>query len=272
MMAEIETAAFLAAKCKQIALAHKTVYVLGAWGWPMTKAAQQRCMKEQSFNRQRQDKLQRLDSGTFGFDCVGLIKGILWGWEGNHSEVYGGAGYGCNGVPDLNADQMIAQCSGVSTDFSTIQAGEVVWLPGHIGVYIGNGLAVECTHRWTDGVQITAVHNLGKQSGYNGRIWEKHGKLPWVTYLTPEVPEIADFTIPLRGLRKGDEGDDVRALQILLSGNGCKGNMYASGYGSFGSNTQGAVQLYQQKVGLPVTGVADRSTWRYLLGRGDAHE
>ena len=30
-------------------------------------------------------------SDTFGFDCVCLIKGILWGWNGNLNHVYGGA-------------------------------------------------------------------------------------------------------------------------------------------------------------------------------------
>lgn len=266
-MAKIETAAQLVEKCKEIALEHKTVYVLGAWGWPMTKAAQQRCMAEQSFNWQRQSKLQQLDSCTFGFDCVGLIKGILWGWDGNHGKSYGGAGYACNGVPDINADQMIEVCNGVSTDFTKIQEGCVVWSPGHIGVYIGGGLTVECTHRWADGVQITYVENIGEQPGYCGRKWTKHGKLPYVAYLTPEVPEISDFMLPLRELRRGDRGEDVRALQILLAGNGCKGKMYEAGYGSFGANTEDAVELYQKKMSLPVTGVVDPETWRYLLGR-----
>ena len=266
-MAKIETAAQLAAKCKEIALEHRTVYVLGAWGWPMTKAAQQRCMKEQYFNRDRKDELQYMDSSVFGFDCVGLIKGILWGWDGNHSEVYGGAGYACNSVPDINADQMIEVCNGVSADFSKIQEGCVVWSPGHIGVYIGDGLAVECTHRWEDGVQITYVENMGERPVYCGRKWTKHGKLPYVIYQTPEVPEIADFTLPMRVLRRSDRGEDVRALQILLAGNGCKGKMYETGYGSFGANTEEAVKLYQRKVGLPVTGVADRSTYLHLLGR-----
>lgn len=70
----------------------------------------------------------------------------------------------------------------------------------------------------------------------------------------------------LRVLKKGDKGDDVRALQILLTGNGCKGDMFEAGYGSFGDNTVGAVKLYQKKVGLPQTGVADEALWRHILG------
>jgi hypothetical protein len=77
---------------------------------------------------------------------------------------------------------MINVCSGVSKDFSNIEVGEVVWMKGHIGVYIGDGLAVECTPKWENKVQITAVGNIGKKTGYNTRTWTKHGKLPYISY------------------------------------------------------------------------------------------
>lgn len=117
---------------------------------------------------------------TFGFDCVCLIKGILWGWRGDASKQYGGASYAINGVPDIGADTMITKCSGVSTDFSKIEVGEAVWCKGHIGVYIGGGLAVECTPKWKNCVQVTSCNCT--KSGYNRRNWTKHGKLPYVSY------------------------------------------------------------------------------------------
>ena len=120
---------------------------------------------------------------TFGFDCVCLIKGILWGWRGDTAKSYGGASYAVNGVPDIGADQMITKCAGVSTDFSNVAVGEALWCEGHIGVYIGNGLGVECTPRWDNKVQITAVANIGKKEGYNARTWRKHGKLPYIDYI-----------------------------------------------------------------------------------------
>ena len=55
-----------------------------------------------------------------------------------------------------------------------------MWTNGHIGVYIGNGLAVECTPAWKNRVQITAC-NCSKP-GYNTRQWKKHGKLPYIDY------------------------------------------------------------------------------------------
>ena len=111
---------------------------------------------------------------TFGFDCVCLSKGILWGWSGKKNSIYGGAVYGSNGVPDINDTQLFARCSSQSSDFCNILPGEAVWLPGHIGVYIGNGLAVECTPAWKNDVQITSC-NCDK-AGYHRRNWQKHGR------------------------------------------------------------------------------------------------
>lgn len=75
-----------------------------------------------------------------------------------------------------------------------------------------------------------------------------------------------EFTVNMRTLKKGDKGDDVRALQILLAANGCKGKMIESGYGSFGANTANAVKLYQKKIGVSQTGTADETVWKNLLG------
>lgn len=65
-------------------------------------------------------------------------------------------------------------------------------MPGHWGLYIGDGLAVECTPIWGNGVQITAVLNIGSKSGYNVRRWTKHGKLPWVEYDTETVDKAVE--------------------------------------------------------------------------------
>jgi LysM repeat protein len=124
---------------------------------------------------------------TFGFDCVNLIKGILWGWNGNKNATYGGAVYGSNGVPDVNADGLIKHCTNVSTDFKNIVPGEILHTSGHVGVYIGDGLCVECTPIWKNGVQITAVGNIGTKSAYKTRTWKQHGKLKYVEYVDKPV-------------------------------------------------------------------------------------
>lgn len=71
--------------------------------------------------------------------------------------------------------------------------------------------------------------------------------------------------LTIRTMKKGDKGEDVRALQILLKGRGYNGNMYTPD-GVFGSNTEGAVKLYQKAKGLPANGIADPATIKSLWG------
>lgn len=82
-----------------------------------------------------------------------------------------------------------------------------------------------------------------------------------VEVVAPE--EKVDFEIGLRELAKGDEGDVVRALQILLNGRG-----YNCGTvdGDFGAKTDNAVCKYQQDKRLVVDGIVGPATWSKLLG------
>ena len=181
-MSTVMKASEFVKKLKDIAENHKTLYVMGCFGAPMTAANKKRYIEHNSYNQQpaRVRLINAASADTFGFDCVCLIKGVLWGWSGEKNKVYGGAKYATKGVPDIGADVMITRCSEVSTDFSKIEVGEAVWTNGHIGVYIGNGLAIECTPAWKNRVQITAC-NCSK-AGYNTRKWKKHGKLPYIDY------------------------------------------------------------------------------------------
>lgn len=345
----IKTNIELASAAEKVAKFSKTLYVLGCFGAPMNEENKNRYSNNLPYNQKstRKAKIQATSADTFGFDCVCFIKGLLWGWEGDTSKEYGGAEYQSNGVPDINADSMIKACKDVSTDFSNIQVGEFVWFSGHCGVYIGDGLVAECTHRWADGVQITAVHNICQKAGYNGRSWTKHGKLPWITYVEETAAEPQDkplkvydvvyfnanlvynsedaatgsmgksgeakitkivpgaahpihlqrtgsvgpwgwvdessiqkpttedgttpaptkniFSLEFTTMRRGDKGETVRALQILLAGRGCNGNMHTPD-GSFGPNTEGAVKIFQEKEGLTVDGIAGPYTMKKLLG------
>lgn len=181
----------LAKTAKKIADDYKSLYVYGCFGAPMTVSNKKRYCNHTDYNKkpERTAMINAASTDTFGFDCVGLIKGILWGWTGAKNKTYGGATYASNGVPDIGADTMIKKCKGLSTDFSKIEVGEAVWTTGHIGIYIGNGLAVESTPRWKNGVQITACNC--KVTGYNRRDWKKHGKLPYIEYVKEETVETA---------------------------------------------------------------------------------
>ena len=269
----IKTGKELATACLNVAKNYKTLYVMGCFGAPMTASNKSRYIQENSYNQKaaRKQKITAATSDTFGFDCVCLIKGLLWGWDGNASKTYGGAAYCSNNVPDIGADQIINKCSDVSTDFSKIAVGELLWMTGHVGIYIGDGQAVECTPSWKDCVQVTTVKNIKSGTGHK---WTKHGKLPYVTYdasaapavstptaSTAKVESVADLPI----LKKGSKGASVKALQILLIGNDYScGDCGADG--DFGGGTEGAVKAFQSFWGLDVDGEVGPLTWAKLLG------
>ena len=171
----------------------KTLYVMGCFGAPLTGANVPRYCTNHAYNKQATRTKMIKAAGNqnppvFGFDCVGLIKGILWGWNGNAGKTYGGAVYAANGVPDIGADTMINRCSGITNNFVGILPGETVWVPGHIGVYIGGGKVVECSPAFDNRVQITACLNIAPIAGMSGRKWQKHGKLPYIAYDTTVAP------------------------------------------------------------------------------------
>lgn len=179
-------------KLQDIVDHYKTIYVMGCFGAPLTGGNVSRYCTNHSYNKQAARTAMikaaaNKNPPVYGFDCVCLIKGVLWGWCGDASKTYGGASYASGGVPDIGADTMITKCSGLSTDFSRIVPGEAVWLKGHIGVYIGGGKVIECSPAFKNCVQVTACLNIGAISGLNGRRWTKHGKLPYITYDTAET-------------------------------------------------------------------------------------
>lgn len=173
-----------ASKAINIAKNLKTLYVTGGWGAPATNENKQRYIKGYSQNQEepRRTDIMNASSDTFFFDCICLVKAIFWGFDGDVNEPNGGSVYESNGVPDCTTEKMLDYCTDVTNDFNNIKVGEYLWMQGHAGIYVGDGLAVECTPKWENKVQITAVHNIGKKSGYNGRKWTKHGKFQWIDY------------------------------------------------------------------------------------------
>lgn len=205
-------------KLQDIVDHYKTLYVMGCFGAPLTGGNVSRYCQNHSYNKQAARTAMikaaaNQNPPVFGFDCVCMIKGVLWGWNGDASKTYGGASYAVNGVPDIGADTMITKCKGVSTNFSNVEVGEALWCSGHIGVYIGGGLAVECSPAFENDVQITAVKNMGTKSGYNARTWTKHGKLPYIEYdnAAPVQPDKPDTGAGAGGAIKA--GSVVRVKQ-----------------------------------------------------------
>ena len=202
------TGSELARKAREAATNYLTAYIWGAVGMPDTaKCLADRCAAYPINEAKGWADTARAMMGhtkggkpPFLFDCVCLVKALLWGWRGDPSMWFGGATYASNGVPDVSADEMIGLCKRVSTDFSAMLVGELLWMPGHVGVYIGNGLAVECTPSFDGGVQITAVANMQERANYYNRRWSKHGRMPWVSYAYEVVEEKKNGTIIVDGV------------------------------------------------------------------------
>ena len=250
-------------KLKDIAQNYKTLYVKGCFGAPLTAANKPDYYGKNSDSRIA--KIKAATADTFGFDCVCLVKGVLWGWCGDKNDYRGGAKFASNGVPDIGTEEIIGVCASVSTDFNKIEVGELCWMPGHVGVYIGDGLAVECTSSWSDNVQITACNCT--KAGYNRRDWSKHGKLPYVDYTTTTTTttqEEKKVNITATVLKQGSQGEAVKALQALLNLRVGAG-MYIDGV--FGPKTDAALRKYQESRGLTVDGSCGAATWTAILSK-----
>ena len=266
-MAKVMTSDAFVKKALDIAKNKKTIYVLGCIGAPINTSnlARWTTNSDYAYNRSasRTAKIKAVcntSPRTFGFDCCCLIKSILWGFSGNPNAVYGGAKYKSNGVPDWDETTMINNCSEVSTNFKKLTPGEAVWMPGHIGIYVGDGFAVECTPIWKDGVQITAC-NCDK-NGYNRRNWTKHGKLPWVDYANaskdkPKNEKPAPITtfLPAKGyIGFGDNLPQVGKIAAFMykcfpsyTSKKALGNYY-------GYYIQAAIKEFQRRTGLQADG------------------
>ncbi len=197
---------------------------------------------------------------VFGFDCVCFLKGLFWGWNGDASKPYGGAVYLSNGVEDVDETALFSRGSGIGTDFSGLAVGEAVWMPGHIGIYLGDSLAVECAPAWKNGVQITSVRKT--VPGYFRRDWHKHGKLPYLDYSSAVTEEEESVCVGLPILQKGTVGYPVKTLQRLLNA------LLFAGLetdGSFGPATEAVLRAYQTSVALVPDASCGPATWAKLL-------
>lgn len=89
--------------------------------------------------------------------------------------------------------------------------------------------------------------------------WYGHAQEPRTTF--GGAPK-QTFTVEISVLRRGCEGDEVRALQAYLIGCGYK--IVADGI--YGAKTENAVMCYQEDNGLTVDGVAGPDTRKTMLG------
>ena len=194
---------------------YPTYYALGSIGSPATER-----------NKARY-KVPNAPTESFLFDCSGFAyKAIPLGWTGDRKRVYGGADPAKN-MALFNCNDILAECRDVSTDFSNILPGEVLYMRGHVGIYYGNGIALECTSKWDNCVLQSQVTNVASSHNMKyKRKWLKHGKLPFVDYRGIEKPLTQEAYTTARigeGLikiarRSGITFEEIRKLNPQIKG------------------------------------------------------
>lgn len=162
-------------------------------------------------------------------DCIGLVKGFYWCRDD------GKIVYGLDGRPDKGANGMfnVAKIKGTIDTLPEIP-GLLLYSPGHAGVYIGGGWAIEA-RGFDYGVCRTEVKK---------RKWMHWYQCPYIEYLDngtplpPPEPRVLRYTEGAAMMH----GDDVRWVQetLLLLG-------YQPGKvdGYYGPDTAQAVGSFQ---------------------------
>lgn len=133
----------------------------------------------------------------------------------------------------------------------------------HTELYIGGNKVVKAS------INEKGTTTGGKSGDQTGREIYVGGyyNFPWdcVLRFMGDEKEESPVKRELPTLHKGDKGESVRALQILLIGRGIKCGWWGAD-GGFGNCTEAAVKEYQEKNSLTVDGICGLNTWFSLLG------
>lgn len=142
-------------------------------------------------------------------------------------------------------------------------------------IYFGSGKSVDHTglvYKVDDTYVYTVEGNTSPDSGVVSNGGGVHQKQYALTdtkilgYGRPVFPsQVKAFAVQLQVLKQKSAGEQVRALQILLAGNGCPCGKWGAD-GKFGDDTEKALIRYQQKKALQADGMAGPETWGSLLG------
>lgn len=201
-------------------------------------------------------------------DCIGLIKTFFWTNGGQGVKEAIGTGrevpnkYASNGFPDKSANGMLSYCKSKKAKNGKISSlpevpGVLLFSSGHVGVYVGDGYAVEA-RGFNYGVVQTRVAS---------RKWRSWAYIPssLLDYDTEDKNSSSgqssassekterEYKLGERLIKKGVQGADVAELQKALIQLGYDLGKYGAD-GECGSKTVEAIKAFQKKNGLSVDG------------------
>lgn len=197
-------------------------------------------------------------------DCVGIVKGYHWSDTPTAKPIYK-----ANGFPDTSADGMYSYCKKKSTNMSKMPdvPGILVFMSGHVGMYIGNGKVVEARgHAY--GVVRTNLKN---------RPWTKWSYDPDLVYDTETATAPTQdtttnpYTEPTSLLRKGakDKAGESAVKWVQWHLSRLKYSLGSEGIdGDFGPKTLAAVLAFQSSAKIEVDGVVGPETRASLKAGG----
>lgn len=227
-------------------------------------------------------------------DCIGMIKGFFWtnGGVGVREYISGGGEYknryGSNGCPDKGANGMLAWLKTKGCKHGKIAslpetAGVLLFSPGHVGVYVGDGYAVEA-RGFNYGVVKTKVKERkwaewaympSSLLDYSNAPDNTADSTPVVSESSTEktntgaTEEKITYELGDRTLKKGAEGSDVAKLQECLVKLGYDLGAYGTNKdgvdGNMGTKTVAAVKQFQAEKGLEVDGKYGPKTHTAML-------
>jgi hypothetical protein len=174
-------------------------------------------------------------------DCIGLIKGYLWSDTATLAPVY-------NRKQDVGADRMreLSDAKPIKTIPET--PGVLVFAPGHVGVYVGDGYVVEA-YSHARGVIKTKLAE---------RNFDAWGYCPWIEYQKTD--------------NKKTLNDVVKEVVAGLWGNGVerRRKLMAAGYDY--ETVQNAVNAYIAKLNKKDLGKIARDVIKGVYGNGAARK
>lgn len=240
----------------------------------------------------------------FCSDCLGFVHSVVNGFNGNKNVVGGGAlvdSYLTSTTESETLKQTVK-----SNDFHDMYPGELLYMPGHVGFYVGEFIkdghvynAAENTMSWNKGLQPSYVDEKGRRFKYRGSLqngsWVYHGKINRVVYSEKPKPVKEDTFMTVLEWQAWCNAAGYKTSngqELLLDGDfgsNCvwvannkavvslgKGGKHATKLvqaivganvdGDPGQNTKNAIIAWQKKNGLTADGVFGSNSWKKALG------